>query len=92
MAKNIHFMGILGSGVKGVAKLAKEMGYNISGCDLGLTGHAKNHLKNIDLLIVSPAVLYQSKKHPEVVEGLRQKILMTWEEFLGEVLLLQIND
>ena len=32
--KNIHFMGIGGSGISGVASLAEKMGFTVSGCDL----------------------------------------------------------
>lgn len=83
----IHFMGILGSGAAGVADLAREMGYEVSGCDLQKGGHDVGHLKNIDLLVVTPAVFYQSAKHPELVEGRKRRILMTWQEFLGKILL-----
>lgn len=87
MYKNIHVMGIMGSGVKGVADLASKMGYKVTGCDLSLYGHNKKHLKGIDLLVVSPAVLYQSNDEPELLEGVKKKFVMTWEEFLGKVLL-----
>ena len=31
--KNVHFIGINGSGIVGVACLAKDRGYNRTGCD-----------------------------------------------------------
>lgn len=80
-------MGIGGSGAKGVAQLAKDLGYGVSGCDLNLDGHSEKHLENIDLLVVSPAVLYQNKKHAELLQGLKRNIVITWEEFLGKELL-----
>jgi len=90
-------MGIGGSGVAGVAKLAKEFGYEVTGCDLEEStayaeggiykGHSVDHLKGIDLLIVSPAVYYQNSGHPELVEGEKRGIVMTWQEFLGKILL-----
>lgn len=80
-------MGIAGSGAKGVAKLAQKMGYKVTGCDLSLEGHSEKHLKNIDLLVVSPAVLYQNPQEPEILLAKEKNILMTWEEFLGTVLL-----
>lgn len=85
--KRIHLMGIAGSGMSGIASLASKMGYDVTGCDLKQQGHSIDHLKDIDLLIVSPAVLYQSKSDPELVEGLKKKIVMTWEEFLGKFLM-----
>jgi UDP-N-acetylmuramate--alanine ligase len=89
-------MGIGGSGMSGVAKLAEKMGYIVTGCDLEestayakniFVGHSPSHLKDVDLLIVSPAILYQNKDNPELTLGQNKKIIMTWEEFLGKILL-----
>lgn len=80
----------------GVAFLAEKMGYNVTGCDIeGSTAYAKNifkghdkkHLEGQDLLIISPAIKYQNSRNPEYLEGLKRGIVMTWEEFLGKVLL-----
>lgn len=93
--KNIHFMGIGGSGISGVAYLASKMGYEVSGCDLEentayakhiYKGHNPKHLEGIDFLVVSPAIYYQNKNNPELLEGERRRIVMTWEEFLGKYL------
>ncbi len=84
--QKIHMMGISGSGMSGVASLASKMGYEVTGCDIKTNGHDVNHLKNVDLLIVSPALLYSENKHPELVEGISKKIVTTWEEFLGTTL------
>lgn len=84
--KTIHFMGIEGSGIAGVAKLASKMGYIVTGCDLQSGGHNINHLKNIDLLIVTPAVFYQNSNNPELIEGKKRGIIVTWQEFLGKYL------
>ena len=75
--KNIHFLGINGSGIVGVACLAKCNNYEISGCDLNkvgnyteqlnelnievIEGHSYEHLNNIDKLIVSPAIYFKDK-------------------------------
>jgi len=92
----IHFMGIGGSGVAGVASLAQKMGYEVSGCDLEAStaysahvfqGHDKEHIKDVDLVVVSPAVFYQNDNHPEVTEARKLGKLMTWQEFLGTILL-----
>lgn len=85
--KRIHMMGILGSGMSGVASLASKMGYTVTGCDLNDVGHDKAHLTDIDYLVVSPAVLYQNKKHPEFIEGQKRNVVMTWEEFVGKHLM-----
>lgn len=91
----LHFMGIGGSGISGVAKLAEKMGYNVTGCDLEentayaqniYKGHDVSHIKDSDLVIVSPAVLYQNSKNPEIQEAEKRKILLTWEEFVGKYL------
>jgi UDP-N-acetylmuramate--alanine ligase len=88
----LHFMGIGGSGIYGVAKLAQKMGYGVTGCDLEkntayakhiFQGHDPAHLKDVGLVIVSPAVFYQNADHPEIVEARRRGIMMTWQEFLG---------
>jgi len=96
MTKHIHMMGVGGSGLSGVASLAEKMGYVVTGCDLEestayakniFVGHSPDHLKGVDLLVVSAAVLYQNSDNPELVEGQGKGIVMTWQEFLGEVLL-----
>ncbi len=76
-------MGIGGAGLSAVAELAKEAGYEISGCDLdknsqflkGLLkeklnfeeGHDPSHLENIDELILSPAIESLDPKNPELL-------------------------
>ncbi len=100
--KHVHFMGIGGSAVAGVAILAQNQGFKASGCDSAketayftpllekgikpLLGHNKEHLKGVDILAVSPAVLISNKNHPEIVEAKKRGILMTWQEFLGKYL------
>ena len=95
----VHFMGIGGSALAGVAILAQKMGYEVSGCDLAketyysrslrragiapLFGHSRNHLKNADLVVVSPAILIVNARHPEAIEARERKVLMTWQEFVG---------
>src|SRR3989344_6659224 len=100
--KKIHFMGIGGSAISGVALMSQQQGFGVSGCDLAentaytgevkryikdvFLGHDKSHLENVDLLVVSPSVLFQNRDHPEIIEAKRRKILLTWEEFLGKYL------
>ena len=79
-------MGVGGSGMAGISFLASKMGYEVTGCDLEREGHDVSHLKNTDLLVVTPAVFYQSAKHPELVEGEKRGIVLTWEKFLGKYL------
>ena len=100
--KNIHFLGINGSGIVGVACLAKHNNYEISGCDLNkvgnyteqlnelnidvIEGHSKDHLENIDKLIVSPAIYFKDKYKniPEVMEAINRNIeVVKWQTFLN---------
>lgn len=83
----VHFMGIKGSGAAGVADLASKMGYEVNGCDISTGGHDVSHLQGVDLLVVTPAVFWQSAKHPEFLEGQKRGIVITWQEFLGKILL-----
>ena len=71
MKKRLHFMGIGGVGMAGLAFLLKRAGYAVTGCDVSATprtrwleacgipvaqGHAPAHLAEVDELIVTPAV------------------------------------
>ena len=100
--KKIHFMGIGGSGMSGVALMASQMGYQVSGCDLESStayskelsnavsniyhGHNTSHLAGVSILVVTPAVYFQSKKNPELVLAEKTIEVMTWQEFLGKYL------
>ena len=95
-------MGIGGSGIAGVALLAKKMGYRVSGCDYSAEspylpslnnsgikidiGHSPSHLKGADILAISPAVLSLNRNHPEVVAARKKGILLTWQQFMGRYL------
>jgi UDP-N-acetylmuramate--alanine ligase len=80
-------MGISGSGLSAIAGIAKAYGYSVTGCDLKLEGHSADHLKNTDLLLVTPAVFYLNNSHPEVEEARKRGILMKWQDFMGEYLM-----
>ncbi len=91
----IHFIGIGGSGISGVAKLSKEFGYLVSGCDSQddspyfkdfSYGHSVDHVKDVDLVIASPAVYYSDKENEEVEEAKKLGKLITWQEFVGKYL------
>jgi len=77
--KHIHFVGIGGSGMNGIAEVLLNLGFQVSGSDLnenvatkrlrelGATvsiGHAEQNLTNADAVVVSTAV---SADNPEVV-------------------------
>ncbi|MCH4886207.1 UDP-N-acetylmuramate--L-alanine ligase [Acidaminobacter sp. JC074] len=95
---HVHFMGIGGSGIAPIAMLAKAAGFVVSGCDYQETnyeetllhhdvnfsiGHDVSHLEDVDILAVSPAIFDINPDHPELLEGLRREIVMTWQEFMG---------
>lgn len=98
----VHFLGIGGSGMSGVALLAKKFGFEVTGCDAEAQtaylsklkdediqvyqNHSSDHLHNVDLLAVSPAVFYQNSEIDEVVQAKLANKLLTWQKFLGEYL------
>lgn len=70
-SQHIHFIGIGGSGMSGIAGIMKGMGYRVSGSDLkssatierleslGITcfcSHAAEHLRDVDLVVASTAI------------------------------------
>ncbi|CAH1904400.1 UDP-N-acetylmuramate--L-alanine ligase [Candidatus Nitrotoga sp. HW29] len=77
--KHIHFVGIGGSGMSGIAEVLLNLGYQVSGSDLadnavtqrlkqlGATiylGHADNHSTNANAVVVSSAV---TPDNPEIM-------------------------
>ena len=101
--KKIHFMGIGGSACSGVSLLAKNAGFEVTGCDIAdetpylskvkeagiktFVGHDSIHLNDSDLLLISPAIEFQSNDNPEYLEGKKRDILETWDKFVGDFLL-----
>jgi len=84
--KNIHFIGIGGSGMSGIAEVLVNLGFNVTGSDLasnsvtarlqaaGATvfqGHQKENLTNADVVVVSSAV---NEANPEVKEARARNI------------------
>lgn len=96
----VHIMGIAGAGAAAVAGIAKAYGFEVTGCDTSPAspyvsnldvnikkGHSSTHIKNIDLVVISPAVYKLNPKNPEVMEAKRKNIpTLTWQEFQGEYL------
>ena len=84
--KNIHFIGIGGAGMSGIAEVLINLDFQVSGSDLannattqrlagfGATvyqGHATENLKNADVVVVSSAV---NEANPEVIAARAQNI------------------
>ena len=45
--EHIHFMGIGGIGMSGIAEIVKLQGYTVSGCDSSSEGKSIAHLQSI---------------------------------------------
>ena len=84
--KHIHFVGIGGAGMSGIAEVLRNLGYTISGSDLsdsatlrrlqGLgiqtrVGHAEGNIAGADAVVTSTAV---QADNPEVVAARQRKI------------------
>ena len=82
----IHFIGIGGIGMSGLAQVMKTMGFNIQGSDIAknknidnckrkgikiFTGHTKKNISNATIIVKSTAVL---KNNIELVEARKKKI------------------
>ncbi|BAL26009.1 UDP-N-acetylmuramate--L-alanine ligase [Azoarcus sp. KH32C] len=77
--KRIHFVGIGGAGMSGIAEVLVNLGYAVSGSDLGenaatrrlralgarvVSGHAAENVADVDAVVISTAV---RNDNPEVV-------------------------
>lgn len=96
--KSIHFVGIGGIGMSGLAEILAHAGVSVSGCDLkrsattellasrGLSvaiGHDPAHVAGADLVVITSAV---RGEHGEVEEARRRGIrIMKRSELLGEI-------
>ncbi len=98
--RRLHFIGIGGAGMSGIAELSLRLGFAISGCDLkdgpvtarlkslGAqidTGHHAAHVKpELDAVVISSAVKFSN---PEVARAREMKIpVIPRAEMLGELL------
>jgi UDP-N-acetylmuramate-alanine ligase len=95
----IHFVGIGGSGMGGIAEVLINLGYKVQGSDLkpnNVTehlsklgakvafGHAANNVAGADVVVVSSAV---AQDNPEVVAAREQRIpVVPRAEMLGELM------
>jgi len=97
--KKIHFIGIGGSGMSGIAEVLANLGYEISGsdiqsnqatkkleeigCNISYTQKAEN-VKGKQAVVVSSAI---NKNNPELQEARQQKLLIVPRaEMLGELM------
>jgi UDP-N-acetylmuramate--alanine ligase len=84
--KKIHFIGIGGSGMSGIAEVLLNLGFEVSGSDLasnaitkrlqgfGATvyqGHASEYLSDADVVVVSSAI---NEANPEIMAARARKV------------------
>jgi len=97
--QGIHFVGIGGSGMGGIAEVLLNLGYRVQGSDLKSNsvterladlgakitfGHAAENIAGADVVVVSTAV---SKENPEVAAALAHRIpVVPRAEMLGELM------
>lgn len=97
--KRIHFIGIGGVGMSGIAEVLINLGYQVSGSDvkegvstqrlksLGATiyiGHDISNVKDCDVVVYSTAV---SERNPEIYEARKQRIpVVRRAEMLAELM------
>jgi UDP-N-acetylmuramate--alanine ligase len=95
--KNVHFVGIGGIGMSGIAEILLSQGFKVTGSDLAKSevterleslgvviyeGHSAGNLKEVDVLVYSSAV---NLENPEVKEAISRKIpVIKRSEMLAE--------
>jgi UDP-N-acetylmuramate--alanine ligase len=95
----LHFVGIGGIGMSGIAEVFLNQGYRITGSDLSsndvtkrleqlgakiYVGHAAEHMRGANVVVVSSAV---RPTNPEVIEAKRLRIpVIPRAEMLGELM------
>ncbi len=102
--RTVHFVGIGGVGMSGIAEVLLNLGYGITGSDLGQTeitqrltslgaviykGHHESHVGDADVVVTSTAV---KKDNPEVTEAHRRNIpVIPRAEMLAELLKMKFS-
>ena len=95
----IHFVGIGGSGMGGIAEVLLNLGYRVQGSDLKpnavtrrlaqigarvVFGHSAANVQGADVVVVSSAV---SRENPEVADALERRVpVVPRAEMLGELM------
>lgn len=98
----VHFVGVGGIGMSGIAEVLLNLGYPVSGSDLKssattkrledlggdiFVGHEVAHVGDADVVVVSSAV---REDNPEVVEAMRRQIpIIPRAEMLAELMRLK---
>ena len=95
----IHFIGISGIGMSGIAELMLDKGYSIQGSDISVNentkrlkrkgikfflGHDKKNIKNVHAVVYSSAI---KKNNPEIKEAYIKKIpVLSRADMLSELM------
>lgn len=95
----IHFVGIGGIGISGIAEIMNGMGYHVQGSDmlvngnterlasLGIKvfqGHRAGNVQNVDYVVISTAV---KSTNPEVIEAIKNHIpVISRSQMLAELM------
>lgn len=98
----VHFIGIGGAGMSGIAEVLLDYNLEVSGCDQSMSetterlaklgapvyqGHSAEHVERVDLVVISSAV---SRDNPEVVAARQNNITVVRRaEMLGELMRLK---
>ncbi|MBW1768426.1 MAG: UDP-N-acetylmuramate--L-alanine ligase, partial [Deltaproteobacteria bacterium] len=101
-AKHIHFVGIGGIGMSGIAELLLNLGYNVSGSDIKdspvtsrlvdyggkiFSGHKRENVRGADVVVYSSAV---PDDNPEIIEARERYIpVIPRAEMLAELMRLK---
>jgi len=101
---HIHFVGIGGIGMSGIAELLLNLGYRVSGSDIApsditrrleklggtlYAGHAADNLKDVDVVVTSSAI---DPNNPEVALALEKAIpVIPRAEMLAELMRLKYS-
>lgn len=97
--KHIHFVGIGGAGMCGIAEVLKNQGYQVSGSDIKASkttaqleengiqvyiGHAAENIQHANVIVVSTAI---DQENPEIKAAIEQRIpVVRRAEMLGELM------
>ena len=98
--KNIHFVGIGGAGMIGIARVLLKKGYKVSGSDIEYSndlkklkndgaivyeGHHENNIKDKDLLVVSSAI---DSENVELLQAKKDSVtIIPRAEMLGSLMI-----
>jgi len=96
---NIHFIGIGGIGMSGIAELMHDLGYKIQGSDINnndnierlkkkgikfFKGHNKNNIKKVSVVVFSSAI---KKNNPELIASEKLSIpIISRADMLAELM------